>query len=93
MKTTASNDWSDDHEFNPYEMDIALEQGHCRLLVDRGSPYGAVVAPWHTPPEEVHKFFELAHKQGYVNIVGVGNIEGYKIKDETDIDYWLIRSY
>lgn len=91
--TITDDDDFDGYQFNPFAMDIALEQGHCRLLVDRNSAYGAVVAPWHVDPEELHKFFELAHQQGYVNITGVGQIQGYKIKDETDVDYWLIRSW
>lgn len=88
----ADNDWSNDRPFDPDGMQIALEQGLCRLLVEPNSPRAAVLAPWFADPADVHKFFALAQAQGYRNIVEHGHIQGYKIKDTEDCDYWLITS-
>jgi hypothetical protein len=76
--------------FDPDRMEIALEQGLCRLLVEPNSGTAAVVAPWFAPEDEVAKFFTLAQAQGYHKIIEHGNIQGYRIKDTTDCDYWVI---
>lgn len=76
--------------FNPFDMETALEQGNLRLLIDRKTGVAVVITPWHTDPAETHRFFDLAQAQGYTQILGMGSVSNYKIKDTSDCDYWVI---